>query len=755
MPRRKKASRKPHFDDLSNQTKQAIGAVVFLIVGVFLTLSLMDYAGIAGTWTYTALDFLFGAGAYLSPVACLFFIYALLNPKEDEEVSTSKIVGITLMFLMLLSAFSLYERDLGGIVGLIFEYPLSYLVGTLAGGFVVGALFVIGIFLTFDIGLHLSTLFRKKEEEIDEDEEEFIDIEELGEDPEEEEDDEEVEEEEEEQEEAPKKKSVVQKLGLSKKPEFTVSSFEGTYAAPPISLLSKDKGRAKGGDVKARANIIKRTLNNFNISVDMEEVAIGPTVTQYALKPAEGVRISKIVGLQNNLELALAASPIRIEAPIPGKSLVGIEVPNETKPSIGLASLLTSPEYTDSPHPLLVALGKDIAGKALFQNVARMPHALIAGTTGAGKSVTIHNLIISLLFRNSPDQLRFIMVDPKRVELTFYNGIPHLLTPVITEAKKAILSLKWAIKEMERRYDVFQSEKVRDISSYHKNIYEKALKKWEKDGSPEEDREELPESMPYIVVLIDELSDLMQAYPKELEGSIVRLAQMSRAVGIHLILATQRPEVKVITGLIKANVPFRVALKVNSQIDSRTILDKVGAEKLLGKGDMLYQSPDSPDVVRVQSAFISEEEIKKVVNYLKDQSEAQELDAIDLEGKAEGGNGDAFFASIAADDEEEDDLYEDARQAVIDAGKASTSYLQRKLRIGYSRAARLMDILEDRGVIGPQDGSKPREILMTQDEIDEAEEEEYEEEVDDEEYEEEEEGEEYEEDDEEEDEDEK
>jgi len=711
MPRPKKVQKKAFFDDLSSQTKQAIAAVGFLIIGVFLTLSILGYAGIAGQWAYGALDFLFGGGAYLAPVVCAFYIFALLNPKDDERVSTSKILGIALMFSMLLAGLSLYARDFGGIVGLVFEYPLSYLMGTLASSFAVAALFIIGVFLTFDTGLHISSLFRKKTPDEDIEDDELFDFETPSEPlPE----SEPAEEAEDEDDDVLPKRSVAQKLGLTKKADFVVSNFEGTYAPPPLSLLSKDKGRAKGGDVKANANIIKRTLKNFNISVEMDEVCIGPTVTQYALKPAEGVRISKIVGLQNNLELALAASPIRIEAPIPGKSLVGIEVPNITKPSIGLASLLTSPEYTDSPHPLLVALGKDIGGRPSFQNIARMPHALIAGTTGAGKSVTIHNLIISLLFRNSPKQLRFIMVDPKRVELTFYNDIPHLLTPVITEAKKAILSLKWAIKEMERRYDILQAEKVRDIFSYHKNIYEKAQKKWEQAGSPEEEKDTLPEAMPYIVILIDELSDLMQAYPKELEGSIVRLAQMSRAVGIHLILATQRPEVKVITGLIKANVPFRIALKVNSQIDSRTILDKVGAEKLLGKGDMLYQSPDSPDLMRVQSAFISEEEIKNVVDYLKNQSHEQELDSIDLEGKAEGSN-DAFYSSMV-DEEEDDELYEDARQAVMEAGKASTSYLQRKLRIGYSRAARLMDILEEKGVIGSQDGSRAREVLGGQSE---------------------------------------
>jgi len=411
----------------------------------------------------------------------------------------------------------------------------------------------------------------------------------------------------------------------------------------------------------------------------------------------------------------LAAHPIRIEAPIPGKSLVGIEVPNTQKAMVGLASLLASPEYTDSPKPLLVALGRDITGKVQFANVAKMPHALIAGTTGSGKSVTIHTIITSLLFRNSPEQLRFIMVDPKRVELTLYNEIPHLLTQVITDAKKAILALKWAIKEMERRYDVLQSEKVRDIGSYHDNIYNPAKEAFVKKGSPEEEKDTLPEPMPYIVVVMDELSDLMQAYPRELEACIVRLAQMSRAVGIHLIIATQRPSVNVITGLIKANVPSRIALQVASQIDSRTILDQVGAEKLLGAGDMLFLSGELSKPVRLQSAFISEDELKNVVNYLKQQSSAHELDSISFDGDNKEGNADAFFGAMV-DDDEEDDLYEEAKQAVIEANKASTSYLQRKLRVGYSRAARLIDILEERGVIGPGEGSKPREILVGREE---------------------------------------
>ncbi len=714
VAKRKQEQQRTFFDDLSPHTKQAIAAVGFVLLGVFIALSLANSAGMVGTWTHVALDDLFGAGKYLAPIVCAFYVYAMMNPKDNDEVSMSKIIGIVMLFFPMLGFLSLYSEGYGGWAGWILEMPLTYLMGDLAAGVALSALLLVGLFLTFDAGLRIPAFLKRKEEEeedeLNEEEVKHLNV------PKEEESEalaEEDEAEDQEERESNKPlKLVGDKLGLGgKKGDFAVSNFEGPYAPPPLSLLQKDKGKAKVGDVKANANIIKRTLKNFNINVEMDEVSIGPTVTRYALKPAEGVRISKIVGLQNNLELALAASPIRIEAPIPGKSLVGIEVPNTAKATIGLASLLNSAEYTDSPKPLQIALGKDITGKPHFANVAKMPHCLIAGTTGSGKSVTIHALVTSLLFRNSPEQLRFIMVDPKRVELTLYNDIPHLLTPVITDAKKTIMALKWAIKEMERRYDILQAEKVRDIGSYHENIYRPAKEEHVRKGSPEEEKDELPEAMPYIVIVMDELADLMQAYPRELEASIVRLAQMSRAVGIHLVLATQRPSVNVITGTIKANIPSRLALQVASQIDSRTILDQVGAEKLLGQGDMLFLSGELAKPIRLQSPFISENELKNVVDYLRNQAEAHELDAISFDNDDES-NPDAFFGSVV-DDDEEDDLYGDAKQAVIDAGKASTSYLQRKLRVGYSRAARLMDMLEDHGVIGPQEGSKPREILLT------------------------------------------
>ena len=485
-----------------------------------------------------------------------------------------------------------------------------------------------------------------------------------------------------------------------------IPNFDAEYNPPPLSLLSVDKGKPGVGDIKANANIIKRTFINFGISVEMDEVSVGPTVTRYAIKPAEGVRLNKIVSLVTNLELALAAHPVRIEAPIPGKSLVGIEVPNASKAMVGLGGVLSAPEWNNSSKPILAAIGRDIAGTPHYVNVAKMPHGLIAGATGSGKSVAIHAVIASLLYRNGPNTLRFIMVDPKRVELTLYNGIPHLLTPVITDPKKAIMALKWAAKEMDRRYNILEEHQVRDIDSYHKTVLEPAKKKG---------KAELPEALPYIVIVIDELADIMQTYPRELEAAIVRLAQMSRAVGIHLILSTQRPSVNVITGLIKANVPTRLALQVSSQIDSRTILDMGGAESLLGAGDMLYMSADMQKPVRVQTAYISEDEVKKVAQYIK-QHNAGSLGSLDLTGNTVPlDNNDAVMMSNGMqdmmDDDSDDDLYMEAKAAVEEAGRASTSYLQRKLRIGYSRAARLMDILEEKGVIGPADGSRPRDIL--------------------------------------------
>lgn len=718
MSRKKRASvnetkeRPPLFDDLSPQARQAIAAVTVAVIGIFFLLSLLDIAGRVGGYTNIGLSKLFGTGAWLAPLACLMYVFVLMKPRENEPVSTSKLVGVSLVFFSLLAALELYSQGLGGYAGLSIVYPLTFLVGETVTAILLFGLVLIGGFLTFNVGLSLPRFGRKGGEEDEEELLEELELEGLL-DPLPEPEAEKPAEEEKpdgEKENQTLGNKIASSLGVIKNGDITVKNFSGLYIPPSLSLLNKDKGKPVAGDVKANSVIIKRTLREFGINVEMDAVESGPAITRYSLKPAQGVRISRIVALQQELQLALKASTIRIEAPIPGKSLVGIEVPNAVRSTVGLASILKNPEYTDSPRPLLVALGKDVAGGVHFANIARMPHALIAGTTGSGKSVTIHNIIVSLLFRNSPEQLRFILVDPKRVELTLYNGIPHLLTPVITEPKKAIQSLSWAVKEMARRYDILQAEGIQGIELYHSNVYQPAKKAWESRGSLEEEKDNLPEPLPYIVIILDELNDLMQAYPRELEALIVRLAQMSRAVGIHLLLATQRPSVNVITGTIKANIPTRIALNVASQIDSRTIIDQMGAEKLLGQGDMLYLSSDSPRLIRIQSAYISGEEIKKVVTYLKAQ-DAHQLDTINFE-ESKDGNATSFMASLDGSGvDDEDELFEDAKQTVTEAGKASTSYLQRKLRIGYSRAARLMDLLEERGVIGPADGSRPREVL--------------------------------------------
>lgn len=491
-----------------------------------------------------------------------------------------------------------------------------------------------------------------------------------------------------------------------------IKSLPSAYVKPGLKLLSHKDGSTKSENTQHKAKVIERTLQNFGIVAKISEIEVGPSVTRFAFKPTPGMKLSKITNLQNELALALAAKTLRIEAPIPGKSFVGIEVPNDSIAAVRLGTMIANKHFQNNPKPVTVALGRDIAGKAHYSNIAKMPHMLISGATGSGKSVTAHNLVLSLLYRNGPDMLRMIMVDPKRVELTLYNGIPHLLTPVIKDAKRAILALNWAVKEMERRYNVLEEVKVRDIQSYHATIVNPAYKDIKPGAQLSfEEKEALPEKMPYIVVLIDELADIMQLYPRELEASIVRLAQMSRAVGIHLILSTQRPSVNVITGLIKANIPTRLALRVSSQIDSRTILDQAGAETLLGRGDMLFKSGDMANPVRLQSAFVEEEEVKSVVKDIIAKNKTFAPDEIDL---ADTKVADAMAHSKISSDDDDDDgdeLFQDAKDLVIRSGKASTSFIQRKLRVGYSRAARIIDLLEDAGVVGPANGSKPREIL--------------------------------------------
>ncbi len=699
---------------LKTETKHGIMSVVFFVLALFLLMSYFDGAGVAGRFMKEIIVGLVGVGYILLPALFLMLGYSFVK-SETPNIGLTRAISSILFLLSSLGIIDIIAgKHSGGFLGGILATPFVSLFDIYASLVILVAALIISILIMFDARpetpFFLKSLWYKilgKKLPLDE----TTPLKKTAAPVEQKEEDEDTE---------STTEKIKKALGVDKvRPEVAEeeempikkrrTGLVSTYTPPPLDLLEEDKGKPNTGDVKANANIIKRTLANFGIEVEMDEITIGPTVTRYALKPAEGVKLSRIVGLQSDLALALAAHPLRIEAPIPGKSLVGIEIPNKTKSIVGLATLLADAQFQNGDKALTIALGRSISGKAMFGNLAKMPHALVAGTTGSGKSVTIHSIITSLLYRNGPDDLKFILIDPKRVELTLYKSIPHLLTPVITEAKKAILALKWAAKEMDRRYDILESETVRDIESYHNNILTKSPKMKKLSESGEETEVER-DRMPYIVIIIDELADIMSSYPRELESAIVRLAQMSRAVGIHLILSTQRPEVNVITGLIKANVPARLALKVSSQIDSRTILDAGGAEKLLGAGDMLYSSGEKQPE-RLQNAYISEGEVKKVVEYLADAYKDEIMEEITLTAGSISPDKSIFESNIDDEDSVDDELYEEARIAVMEAGKASTSYLQRKLKLGYARAARLIDALEERGVIGPGEGAKPREIL--------------------------------------------
>ena len=476
------------------------------------------------------------------------------------------------------------------------------------------------------------------------------------------------------------------------------------YKLPPIELLDAPKNKKNNTDhqvIEKNIKILEKVLKDFGIIGRVVEVNIGPTVTQYEMELNSGTKVSKLLSINKEISLALAKKDVRIQAPIPGKSTVGIEMPNDHAQSVSLRETIEGMPKNTNTSLLAVALGKDIMGKVKYCEIDKTPHLLVAGATGSGKSVCINGIIISILMKARPDEVKLVMVDPKKVELGIYNGIPHLLTPVVTDPRKASIALKRAVSEMERRYDLFEELGTKNITSYNKLIEEKNKK------LPEDEKYS---KMPYIVVIVDELADLMLVAGKEVEDSIMRITQMARAAGIHLIIATQRPSTDVITGLIKANIPSRISFAVSSSIDSRTILDMTGAEKLLGKGDMLFlpMGESAPD--RIQGSFVSEEEIKKVVDYTISQQKAQfdsnfmDLDSVDHEKKNN---------PISDDKEEYDDpLYNEIVEFVVTTGKASASLLQRKFKLGYNRAARIIDLLEERGIIGPQNGSKPREVLI-------------------------------------------
>lgn len=473
------------------------------------------------------------------------------------------------------------------------------------------------------------------------------------------------------------------------------------YEYPPVELLSKPSKKALKGGAKAltdTATRLQKTLYSFGVSAKVENVSVGPAITRYELKPAEGVRVSKIANLADDIALNLAAETIRIEAPIPGKQAVGIEVPNKEKEVVHFREILDSEEFRKNKSKLTVGLGKDVAGNVQLADIAKMPHVLIAGSTGSGKSVCINTIITSIIYNAKPSEVKFVMVDPKVVELSVYNGIPHLLIPVVTDPRKAAGALAWAVQEMDDRYNKFASKGVRDLKGYNKAI----------------EKENEAGKLPQIVIIIDELADLMMVAKSDVEDAICRLAQKARAAGMHLVIATQRPSVDVITGLIKANVPSRIAFAVSSQVDSRTILDSVGAEKLLGKGDMLFFPAGAPKPSRVQGAFVSDDEVEKIVDFIKSNGTATYSEDI-LESIENSNKTDKEIAQEQAEDDETDPFLMDAIQTVVETGQASTSFIQRRFKVGYARAGRIIDQMEERGVISGYQGSKPREVLMSLD----------------------------------------
>lgn len=684
---------------LAPETKRGIVIVFIFLVSFLGLLSMFEAAGAFGHYFSTFLAYLFGWADWLFLILLLFLGYALLN-SDKYLIKLSNYFGLALV----LSSFcALFDFFVG-----ISEYQdvvslgkgggaLGYGLGSLGQQFLGfwGSLVAFLALLTIGILLGFNTSFRAmvdrakalgilKEKLLPSSDEEEL-VEEIN------------EAEEFNPEDASAEPAIVatQKTAEAEEVVEQVALKKPRKIIVPLELLTYSNSKPMSGDIDANMAKIKKTLENFGIEVEMADVNVGPTVTQYTLRPAEGVKLAHILTLQNDLALALAAHPLRIEAPIPGKSLVGIEVPNQTVSIVKLREILESDDYRKRKNNLFISLGKDVAGSPKLANLGNMPHLLIAGATGSGKSVCVNNIILSLIYENSPDELKFILVDPKRVELSVYNDLPYLLTPVINEADKTINALRWAVSEMEQRYKLLQAANKRNLESYNSAV--------------------IVNKLPYIVIVIDELADLMQVAAKEVESAIIRLAQMARAVGIHLVLATQRPSTNVITGLIKANITSRIAFSVASNIDSRTILDAAGAEKLLGKGDMLFMTAELTHPGRIQGAYVSDEEINAVVDYVKSQGGEPEYDPKIVE---KIGHSSGVMNSSGGNDYE-DDLTLEAKVAVIKAGKASATLLQRRLRVGYARAARLLDILEEMGVVGPGDGAKPREVLVSQDELEE------------------------------------
>ncbi|OGY83938.1 MAG: hypothetical protein A2898_01530 [Candidatus Kerfeldbacteria bacterium RIFCSPLOWO2_01_FULL_48_11] len=706
--------RTPQQARLRSETKHGIAVVLLFAATLILVLSYVNVAGGVGKVLKESMEAGFGIPMVFIPLGIGFIAYALMRP-ADYMFRWTNILGLVLSLLAITGFFHLFipldqavdavgEFHGGGYAGLILSYPLQRLMGPWASGVVLLAAFIISLLLVFDTSLkhlaerasfleRISARFGRFRDRMNAhldstgDEDEGTQTEETDFERREVTGSNQVST-------ASPEESATEP---SKTPQHIAETVQGTLfpglrkqkrtIVVPLDLLEANGQKPASGDVGAIKELIRKTLETFGIPVEMDEVHVGPTVTQYTLKPAEGVKLSQLTTLSNDLALALAAHPIRIEAPIPGKALVGIEVPNKSVAIVRLRQVLASEEFKKRKSNLTLALGMDVAGHPWVADLDAMPHLLLAGATGSGKSVMINSIVLSLVFQNSPDELKLILVDPKRVELPVYNDIPYLLTPVVTQVDKTINALRWVVGEMDRRFDVLSQHGKKDIREFNASM---------KDSS-----------MPYIVVIVDELADLMAVAMREVEGAIIRLAQMARAVGIHLIVATQRPSVDVITGLIKANITSRIAFSVASVVDSRTILDVSGAEKLLGKGDLLFMSAQLSKPRRLQGAFIGTQEIERVANFLRQKGKPDYLTDIvqkTMIDESIGGN----FEDLG-----DDELLSQAKELVIKAGKASASLLQRRLRVGYARAARLLDLLEEQGIIGPGEGAKPRDILVS------------------------------------------
>ena len=703
----KNGKKEGRFFPLPRKIKKLIWGSSFILLSIIVFFSFFGMSGVAGDGLRRFLVALFGASFFILP-----FVFGLIALVFLKTKYKRFLVPLLIGFILLVSGFSGIAQILnnrfesfsfeGGFLGRLVGSPLLSLFDIWISIFVLSVSFIAGFWM-------LKYLLEVPGKERKEDKKPIISRVKkvIGRGASF--DQEEIEKEEKIIPEQRKEEILIKEKPKEIKEKTFDESHSFLYNTPPTDLLELDKGAPSSGDTKLNSAIIEKTLENFDIPVEMGEIHTGPTVTQYTLKPAEGIKLSRITSLSNDLSLSLAAHPIRIEAPIPGRSLVGIEIPNRIRAEIRMRSMVESPVFKDPSTKLPLVLGKDVSGSHEFAKLEKMPHMLVAGATGTGKTIFLNVLILSLLYKNTPTTLRLILIDPKRVEFSNYADIPHLLAPIIYDVNKTCNALKWLVGEMERRLQVMSESKTRDIVGYNEAI----LKNNNKNGV------EKKELMPYIVLVVDELADLMSSKGREVEAGIVRLAQMARAAGIHLILATQRPSVEVITGLIKANVTSRATFQVASQVDSRTVLDVSGAEKLLGAGDLLFISGEISKPKRIQAPFVSEKEIRDVVKWIKSQykeevdEEKDELSE-NLEKDLETPTSEGMI-DFSTSEDEEDSLYEEAKKLVIENRKASASFLQRRLRVGYARAARLLDILEDRGVVGPSDGAKPREIYAGSD----------------------------------------